>query len=116
MKGITNRVTTGQRQKLPVFHPLATKLAAIKEVNTLVNSGLSLSKARRTVAKGLHVHATTVENWLRKHGITTTAATVQTNGSANNFSINSLTVKTDSGIVKLTPSDIRNIAGLARFF
>ena len=112
-------MSTTRRSKLPVFHPLATKMEAVKEINTLVATGMSHNKARAKVAKTLKVHRTTVENWMRQYGTLkqTTITPQQANHIAatrKSFSINSLTLSTDNGYVKLTPNDIRNIAGLAK--
>ena len=62
------RSTTQRNNKLPVFHPIATKLAAVKEVNTLTTNGLSRNKAIENVRKQLKVHRTTVVNWLSQYG------------------------------------------------
>ena len=111
--------TTRRNNKLPVFHPMATKLAAVKEVNTLTINGLSRNKAIENVRKQLKVHRTTVVNWLSQYGgaQVTNVTPQQANHIAatrKTFSINSLTLNTDNGYVKLTPNDIRNIAGLAK--
>ena len=113
------RSTTQRNNKLPVFHPIATKLAAVKEVNTLTTNGLSRNKAIENVRKQLKVHRTTVVNWLSQYGGTeiTKVTPQQVNhvmATRKSFSINSLTLNTDNGYVKLTPNDIRNIAGLAK--
>ena len=111
--------TTTRRSKLPVFHPIATKMAAVKEINTLVATGMSHNKARSKVARTLKVHRTTVVNWLSQYGgaQVTNISPQQANHIAatrKSFSINSLTLNTDNAYVKLTPNDIRNIAGLAK--
>ena len=107
-------MSTTRRNKLPVFHPIATKMAAVKEINTLVATGMSHNKARTKIAKTL-----TVENWMRQYGTLkqTTVTPQQATHIASTrkpFSINSLTLNTDNGFIKLTPNDIRNIAGLAK--
>ena len=111
--------TTTRRSKLPVFHPIATKMAAVKEINTLVATGMSHNKARSKVARTLKVHRTTVENWMKQYGTlkqTTITPQQATHIAATRkpLSINSLTLNTENGFIKLTPNDIRNIAGLAK--
>ena len=109
--------TTRRNNKIPVFHPVATKLAAVKEVNTLITAGFTRNKAIETIRKQLKVHRTTVVNWLTQYGgtqITRITPQQATHIAATRkpFSINSLTLNTENGYVKLTPNDIKNIAGL----
>ena len=109
--------TTRRNNKIPVFHPVATKLAAVKEVNTLITAGFTRNKAIETIRKQLKVHRTTVLNWLSQYGGTeiTKVTPQQVNhvmATRKSFSINSLTLNTENGYVKLTPNDIKNIAGL----
>ena len=113
------KTTTRRNNKLPVFHPMATKLAAVKEVNTLITAGFTRNKAIETIRKQLKVHRTTVVNWLSQYGgaQVTNVTPQQANhitATRKPFSINSLTLNTDNGYVKLTPNDIRNIANLAK--
>jgi len=112
-------MSTTRRHKIPVFHPVATKLAAVKKINTLILSGLTRSKAITKIAKELKVHRTTGENWMKQYGHTQlTSATPQrvnhVMATRKPFSINSLTLNIDNGYVKLTPNDIKQIAGLAK--
>ena len=112
--------TTTRRSKLPVFHPIATKMAAVKEINTLVATGMSHNKAHAKVARTLKVHRTTVENWMKQYGTlkqTTITPQQATHIAATRkpLSINSLTLNTENGFIKLTPNDIRSIADLAKF-
>jgi len=112
-------MSTTRRNKLPVFHPLATKMEAVKEINTIVATGMSHNKARTKIAKTLKVHRTTVENWMKQYGalkqtIVTPQQATHIAATRKPFSINSLTLNTDNGFIKLTPNDIRNIAGLAK--
>ena len=110
---------SGRRSKIPTFHPIATKMDAVKEIHTIMMSGVSRSKACSQLAKTLKVHRTTIENWLVQYGnLSQTTITPQQanhiNATRKPFSINSLTLNTDNGYVKLTPNDIRNIANLAK--
>ena len=114
--------TTRRNSKLPVFHPMATKTAAVKEINTLITKGLARSKAISSVSKELKVHRTTVENWLTDPqfgGVQVTRITSQQDNhvltTRKTLDIRSLTLNLDNGISKLTPDDIRKIAGLNRY-
>ena len=110
MKHSTNNVP--KRTKKLIFHDLATKLAAVKRVNTLLSKGTSKTKAHMLVAKGLQVTPSTIHNWCQKHALTSTRVnTVTANGR---LTIQSLNIKTIDGVtVRLTPGDIKGIAEYA---
>ena len=121
------RSTTRRNSKIPVFHVMATKLDAVKEVNRLITTGLTQEKAIGVVKRQLKVHRTTVVNWMKLYGgkkvtrITPTSQqdTVTSTRLFNNHitttgNVNSLTLNLEHGPVKLTPKDIRDIAGINR--
>ena len=105
--------------KLPVFHPIETKRKAVKEIHTLVSTGLSHNQARTKVAKTLKVHRTTVENWMKLYTKTNTPVI---NGQKANhvistnkaFSMHNVTFNTDLGYIKLSLDDIRSVANFAK--
>ena len=105
--------------KLPVFHTLKTKIEAVKEINTLIATGLTENKAKHKVAKTLDVHRTTVENWMKLYTKTNTPVI---NGQKANhvistnkaFSMHNVTFNTDLGYIKLSLDDIRSVANFAK--
>ena len=105
--------------KLPVFHTVDVKVNAVKEINTLVATGLTDNQARTKIAKTLDVHRTTVENWMKLYGKTAIATIsgqkanhiISTNRS---FSMHNVTFNTDLGYIKLSLDDIKSVAEFAR--
>tara|TARA_R100000750_G_scaffold25810_1_gene16579 strand:+ start:170 stop:526 length:357 start_codon:yes stop_codon:yes gene_type:complete len=105
--------------KLPVFHTLEVKVNAVKEINTLIGTGMTENKAKHRVAKTLDVHRTTVENWMKQYGKTNT--TIISGQRANHitstnksFSMHNVTFNTDLGYIKLSLDDIKSVAEFAK--
>ena len=105
--------------KLPVFHTLEVKVNAVKEINTLIGTGMTENKAKHRVAKTLDVHRTTVENWMKLY--TKTNIPVISGQKTNNvvstnkvFSMHNVTFNTDLGYIKLSLDDIRSVADFAK--
>ena len=101
------------RRRKPVFHTTAAKLSAVREARLLMKKGLSKSKALANIAKGMKVSAPTVHNWLNKYEPLTLNTTNGTAHHTNGRIVTGIEVKTESGIIKLTPADVKNIADLA---
>ena len=105
--------------KLPVFHTVDVKVNAVKEINTLVATGLTENQARTQIAKTLDVHRTTVENWMKLYSKTAVATIsgqkanhiISTNKS---FSMHNVTFNTDLGYIKLSLDDIKSVAEFAK--
>ena len=105
--------------KLPVFHTVDVKVNAVKEINTLVATGLTDNQARTKIADTLDVHRTTVENWMKQYGKTNT--TIISGQRANHitstnksFSMHNVTFNTDLGYIKLSLDDIKSVAEFAK--
>ena len=63
------------------------RLKSVRKVNALIKDGLSISKARSTVAKELDVTPNTLYNWSRSLNIATPTITVSTTKFARNSNI-----------------------------
>ena len=100
--------------KLPVFHPITTKKKAVEEINTLVSTGLTHNQARTKIAKTLKVHRTTVENWMKEYGTTSTTKVNHITSTNKSFSMHNVTFNTDLGYIKLSLDDIRSVANFAK--
>ena len=105
--------------KIPVFHTHEVKVNAVKEINTLVATGLTGNQARTKIADKLDVHRTTIENWMKSYGKTTVTTIsgqkanhiISTNRS---FSMHNVTFNTDLGYIKLSLDDIKSVAEFAK--
>ena len=101
------------RRRKPVFHTTAAKLSAVRELRLLMKKGLSKSKALTNIARGMKVSTATVHNWLHKYEPLTLNTNNVTTKHTNGRIVTGIEVKTESGIIKLTPADVKNIASLA---
>jgi len=105
--------------KIPVFHTHEVKINAVKEIKTLIATGLTSNQARTKIADKLDVHRTTIENWMKLYTKTNTPVI---NGQKANhvistnkaFSMHNVTFNTDLGYIKLSLDDIRSVAEFAK--
>ena len=83
------------------------KRQAIKDVKELVSKGNTATMARHLVGQQLDVFPGTIYKWQRLFKATPTT-------KASTSLINSVDIRTSNGkLVRLTPTDIANIAKLA---
>jgi|TARA_R100001530_G_C4279581_1_gene145230 uncharacterized protein YoaH (UPF0181 family) len=105
--------------KIPVFHTHEVKINAVKEIKTLIATGLTSNQARTKIADKLDVHRTTIENWMKSYGkaTVTTVSGQKTNhiiSTKKSFSMHNVTFNTDLGYIKLSLDDIRSVAEFAK--